>query len=301
MANKYLNPHSYLNFYKGRIRDPFLKKLIPDQKPAFLIVGAQKAGTSTLFNSLKQHPKLLGARTKEIRYFSREENYKRGDKWYMDNLKDLNNPFKRGLLYEATPEYLSHPDAAARIYKFNSDTKIIIILREPVKRAYSAWNMYRDFLVSRKTLPRVIDPVYFPKNGLAQEFYGESGFPSFEKTVASEMKKIQNNDERAPALLRMGIYLPQIERYCDLFGKEKVLVLGFKDLMTNEKEVLNKILLFLNLPESEWQFFNNLNERKKNARTYKKKIDPQINVTLEEFYRPHNEALFQYLGYKVNW
>lgn len=200
MANKYLNPESYRSFYRERLKHAFLKKIIPNQKPAFLIVGGQKAGTSTLFNSLTQHPKLLGARTKEIRFFSREENYQKGDAWYINDLKYLKKPFKRGLLFEATPEYLNYPLAAERIYKFNINTKIIIILREQEKRAYSAWNMYGDFLLSRKNLP-------------------------------------------------------QIERFHNLFGKEQVLILGFKDLVTKEKTVLNKILRFFNLPPKRLAVF----------------------------------------------
>ncbi|WP_310993580.1 sulfotransferase domain-containing protein [Aequorivita marina] len=266
-----------------------------------MIVGAQKAGTSTLFNSLAQHPDLLGARTKEIRYFSRKENFQKGDQWYINNLKDLKKPFKSGLLFEATPEYLNHPEAAQRIYKFNKGTKIIIVVREPIKRAYSAWNMYGDFLVSRKHLPRVIDPAYYPNSNLAQEFYGNGEFPSFEEIIASEMKKIENNDNRSPAILRRGIYLPQIKRYLDLIGKEQVLTLGFKDLVTQNKTELNKILRFLNLPESDWQFLDSLGKKGKNARTYKKKINPEAKIKLEEFYKPHNDALFEYLGYELNW
>ena len=250
---------------------------------------------------MSQHPKLLGARTKEINYFSREENYQKGDKWYINDLKDLKKPFKRGLLFEATPEYLYNPKAPERIYKFNRDTKIIIILREPVKRAYSAWNMYGDFLESYRQLPPIIDPEYFPENNLAQEFYGKNGFPSFKEAVASEMRKIENRDDRRPALLRRGIYLPQIKRFHKLFGKEQVLILGFKDLITQNKEELNKILRFLDLQESNWQFLDRLSKKKKNARTYKKKIDYKIKTDLEEFYKPHNKALFEYLGDKVNW
>src|SRR5699024_6284407 len=189
MPNKYFNLKRYRNYYRSRIQKPLLKKMIPDQKPDFLIVGAQKAGTSTLFNNLSQHPQLFGARTKEICYFSRTKNYERGENWYIDNLKNHRQPFKKGLLFEATPEYLSNSKAAKRIH--------------------------------------------------------------------------------------------------DLFGKKKVPILDFKNLVKCKTEVLNKILVFLDLNETNWDFLKKLHGKGKNARSYKKPIQPDTKTELETFYKIH--------------
>ena len=70
--------------------------------PDFLIVGAQKAGTTSMFHYLNQHPQIIGAYNKEVGFFSRDENYKKGNKWYRQFFKDWRRPFGAKLYFEAT-------------------------------------------------------------------------------------------------------------------------------------------------------------------------------------------------------
>lgn len=278
-----------------------LKRVLPSSRPGFLIVGAQKAGTSSLFFYLGQHPALKESGLKETRYFSRDENYVKGERWYLDELKNLRQPFKKGILYEATPEYLYYLHVAERIYKFNQEMKILIILRDPVKRAYSSWNMYRDFTVSRYHLPYVFKTGYIKdrQNNIMKELYTTGEFPSFEEVVASEMEKIRTDSPLLePSFLRRGFYLPQIKQYHEYFGKENVLILGFNELIREKVKTLNKVLRFLHLEESNWGF---IDDEKKNARTYPEKMSQEMKSKLVEFYTPHNEALYEYLGTQYNW
>lgn len=273
----------------------------PGNTPDFILVGAQKAGTSSLHSYLNQHPNIIGSRPKEVRFFDNEENYAKGLKWYRRAFKDVTKPFKKGIYFEATPEYMYRSKVAERMHEFNPDMKIVMILREPVARSFSAWNMYRDFPIKFKKLPGGLDR-YDESNklyNLIRELYDVDEFPSFEETFISEQKKMaENSDLEEPSFFRRGIYLPQIKKYHDLFGHENVLVLGFSDLLENKRKVLNQVLVHMGMEESDWSF---LDEQKKNYRSYPVKMEDSMKEKLIEFYKPYNEELFDYLSFKPNW
>ena len=117
--------------------------------PDFYIIGVQKSGTSALYDYLIQHPCIYPVRTKEIRYF--DKYYKNGNNWYQVNFpfkihrhfvnKILGKPFVTG---EATERYIDHPRVPERIKKITPNAKFIVLLRNPVERAYSHWNMLKN-------------------------------------------------------------------------------------------------------------------------------------------------------------
>src|SRR5687768_12473294 len=92
-----------------------LRNLLPGNIPDFIIVGAQKAGTTSLHYYLKQHPKLVGSSPKEVRFFNADYNYQKGKNWYSKAFRDAKNPFKKGLYFEATPMYMYSSVAAERM------------------------------------------------------------------------------------------------------------------------------------------------------------------------------------------
>jgi hypothetical protein len=280
----------------------YVKKILPGNDPNFLIVGAQKAGTTSLHFYLSQHPKIVGSTPKEVRFFDRDDRYRLGRNWYRKAFIDVKRPFGAYKYFEATPEYLYRLDAAERIYKFNPDIKIIILLREPVKRAYSAWNMYRDFLDSGKPLPSVFNNGYIhdTENNIMKELYQSGIFPTFEQAVRADIAKYKTSSPlQEPSFIRRGVYYPQVKKYLDVFGAENVKIIAFNDLLNERKiETLNEILSFIELPPSEWKF---LLDEKKNVRSYPGKIEQDLEIELHEFYRPHNEKLFELLNKNLNW
>lgn len=280
----------------------FLKGFLPGQSPNFIIVGAQKSGTTSLHYYLDQHPDITGSQPKEVRYFDRDENYYHRDQnWYEKAFIDIKRPFKGGHFFEATPEYLYRKSVPERIYNYDPNMKIIILLREPVARAYSSWNMYKSFPSRPSGLPKVFYSGYYEDkdNNIMKELYSSNTFPSFELCVESEMKKIKLNSElEEPSFLRRGIYLPQIKRYHKYFGRGQVLILGFKDLIQYQEKTLNEILDFLGIQKNDWSFLNN---KKRNSRSYGEKINKQTETYLKDFYAPYNEHLYQYLEKKINW
>lgn len=137
--------------------------------PDFLIIGAQKAGTTALYHYLIQHPQILPNKTyKEVHFFDKSENYVQGIGRY---LKDFPNRLNKGtrLTLDATPEYLFYSQVPRRIIQSLGEVKMIVLLREPASRAYSAWNMYYSFA----NLPLKIqdaDPRNFSE-AITQELY----------------------------------------------------------------------------------------------------------------------------------
>jgi hypothetical protein len=243
-------------FSSSKYINKLIEKVVPAHKPDFIIVGAQKAGTSSLFYYLSQHPKLSASQRKEVAFFNRDENFKKGVRWYQNAFKDPHKFIGSYLHFESTPAYLYHSHVAERIFNYSPQIKIIAVLREPVERAFSAWNMYRDFS-TKDSLPKRLQTsrINGTESSFLKEFYSSETFPDFEACVESELTKIKENSEiEEPSFIRRGIYYPQVKRYFDLFGKQNVLIIGFRDLFSNQKNTLNSILSFLGLPESDWNF-----------------------------------------------
>jgi hypothetical protein len=112
--------------------------------PDFIIIGAQRCGTTSLYNYLTQHPLILSALRKEVHYF--DNNFHKGVSWYQAffPLISLRNGYAKilsidnsHLTGEATPYYLFHPLTPKRIAGLLPQVKLIVILRNPVDRAYS--------------------------------------------------------------------------------------------------------------------------------------------------------------------
>jgi hypothetical protein len=141
-----------------------LKRLITSPlrlKPNFIIIGAQRCGTTSLYNYLTRHPSILPARVKEVHYFD----YKsyRGLLWYKANFPMLTHKLKRYIKQktiitgEASPFYLYHPHAFKRIAQVLPNIKLIVILRNPVDRALSHYihevnNLKKEWLSFDKAI-----------------------------------------------------------------------------------------------------------------------------------------------------
>ena len=114
----------------------------PGPLPGFLIIGAQKSGTTTLFAMLGTHPQLTRPTDKEVHYFSLH--YERGEAWYRRH-------FKGEIAFEASPYYIFHPAAPERIRATIPNAKLIAILRDPVQRSISHY--FHSVLKGHETLP----------------------------------------------------------------------------------------------------------------------------------------------------
>jgi hypothetical protein len=299
-SNPFLTFHLYILRTLVTVRK-LIKNLLPGHLPEFIIAGAQKSATTSLHYWLGQHPELVGSRPKEVCFFDRDLNYEKGISWYKKNFINTRNPLGRYKYFESTPEYLYRDYVPERIHQLNPKMKIVILLRDPVQRAFSAWSMYQFFKTKTK-LPQALHESYITgmDNNIEKEFYGGKEFPSFAEVIEADIQKFETGSVlREPSIVRRGIYADQVKRYFDIFGKDQVLVIGFKDLTQEKKiEKLNAILKFVGVSPSTWDF---LVDEPRNSKKSMERIDDKSAQKLTQFYEPHNKRLFDLIGFKPNW
>lgn len=275
-------------------------------KPAFLIIGAQKAGTTALYYYLADHPQILPAREKEVGFFVPElvadwpehpnhhilctpsgtafddpRSYRTAAAWYHRHFPLPHELGRERLTFEATPEYLYYPRAAERIFRYEPRMKLVALVRDPVERAFSAWNMYRNFGDYRPW-------IYAPRKEVRD----------FDLAVREEIDEIVCNETKnGPGYVRRGLYYDQLVRYFELFDRRQIVVLHAEDLRANTRTVLNDVLRFLGLPEyshrREWEPML--------VGRYEQLIPDSSLRLLREFYRPHNAKLYQLLDRDFGW
>ncbi|MFB9721279.1 sulfotransferase family protein [Planobispora longispora] len=259
--------------------------------PDFLIVGSKRGGTTSLWNYLVQHPLVMPMfpESREIKspwYFY--VNYAKGDAWYRSHfaterrLDQMERKYgTRPLTGEACPYYMYYPPVAERVRERMPDAKIIISLRDPVRRAYSH---------------------YWERVDAGTEKL------SFEEALAAEPERLRGEAERMAAdpyyyseahdfhsYRDRGIYLPQVQRWLELFPRENILIIAAEDLYRNEKETFAEVIRFLGLPEWELPIARRHNYLPAPP------MNPETAAELADFYRPHNEALFRFLDRKFPW
>lgn len=262
--------------------------------PHFMIIGAQKAGTSSLFHYLAQHPAVTGSTTKEVGHFHNNRHLGK-------SIEDYRNHFigpRSQVYFEATPLYLYYPGVAAEIHKHYPAMKLIVLLREPGKRAYSAWNHYRDIFESGKYKKAILGKSPLPGNHLADKLFRDrTSFPSFRECINIELDMIANDSGFEPGILRRGLYLQQLEEYWQYFSKDQLLILGFKDLVENLDTTLEKVTEFLGLDAMDSA---TIAKEPRNQRNYSEPINAEDREFLNAFYEVPNQELITAVG-SINW
>ncbi|CAK8723034.1 hypothetical protein GMJAKD_12260 [Candidatus Electrothrix aarhusensis] len=252
-------------------------------EPDFLIIGAQKAGTTVLHSYISCHPDITRPVNKEAHFFDIDENYNRGYKLYYKNFSLPIWMKAHQITFEATPDYLHDVLVPSRIHKYNPNIKMIIVLRDPVKRAYSAWNMHHNL---------------FPNH---PKHYWLADDRSFEQAVEDD--KYFRLDERDPKQhVNRGKYVEQLENYFKFFSKDQILILDNEELNENLEKTLAKVYDFLGIKEVK---LRDLNIEKNifwdNKGFYSKAIGADLEKMLYAFYRPYDERLEELLGRKFSW
>lgn len=224
MGNKRIN-------YKRIVRR-FIIRLGYYSRPDFMIVGAQMAGTTGLYDNLNKHSKISSSKKKEIHYFGTDSKYdrKRLNEYHIF----FNPPYtvpKGTQLFEARTCYMYHPEGAQRLFDYNPHLKLITRLRNPTKRAFSAWTMFHHHY-SEVTLRRLYDPRIFSE------------------AIHEELQRLEETDIRNDYLsyVKRGIYYPQVKSLMDTFSKENLLFMESGFLQKHHNVAVAKVLNFLGLP-----------------------------------------------------
>lgn len=238
--------------------------------PDFLIIGAQKSGTSRLFRLIKQHPDVLPALQKEIHFF--DHNFDKGAKWYKAHFPLIKNG---KMAFEATPNYIYHKLVPERISITLTEAKFILVLRHPVKRAYSHFQM-----MQRRPA------------GSEQ---------SFEAAVGKEIRLLEELKGELPLVSKHGYlaksrYDLQLQQWLKHIQPERIHILQSEDLFRNQQEEMDKIFAFLGLKSIALQE----SKARINKGEYEK-ISPDTEALLNEYFRPVKEDLIKLLGKQFDW
>jgi hypothetical protein len=254
-------------------------------KPGFLIVGAAKAGTTSLFRYLCAHPQIVcPSNVKELNYFSNEDNYAKGLGWYLTAF-----PYKlnhsRHLTFEATPHYLYYTEAPKRIRDDLGDIKIIVSLREPSTRAYSSWKMFNSF-----------------SNNKQKHLRDQYDDRTFSEAISNEIDNQAPPELKRHKYIDYGLYEPQVRRYFDRFGRENVIVFDYNRLF-EPFSLMDKITNFLSIKPYPEEISSNTFYQKYN-RSKISDVSEEDRATLNFLYRyfiPHNISLYKLIGEDFNW
>jgi Sulfotransferase domain len=246
--------------------------------PDFLIIGAPKAGTSSLYAYLVQHKAILPASRKEVHYFDRFLD--RGLNWYRAHFPLalwMNLLSARRITGEATPNYLASPAVAAAAHDLLPEAKLIVLLRNPVERAYSHYY----FAIARQRKAR----------------------HTFDEAIRIEMQKLEEADSAASRLaaapyLMHGHYAENLERWFNCFPRSQFLILQAEVLFREPKLVLSEALQFLGMPDDGLE---KANYRAENVGKKPDRISAEMRAILQDYFRPLNERLYKLLSQTFDW
>jgi Sulfotransferase domain len=254
--------------------------------PDFLIVGAQKAGTTSLWSYLNDHPNVDPCIVQETGFF--DKHFQRGTQWYRMHFPVANRkcngegPAARRITGESTAHYMLHPLAAERMAQVVPTAKIIVLLRNPVDRAFSHYQM--KVRVRQEPLPF------------------EDAIEAETERLDGEMEKIlADTTYRSSTFGRYsysarGIYVDQIRRLQQYFPAEQLLVLESGRFFKHTAQVFQQVLDFLGIPRWEHPGFGN-----RFPGRYQEKMSEATRRKLLDFFAPHNERLFAHLGVRFDW
>ena len=251
--------------------------------PGFLIVGAQRCGTTSIYRALSEHPAVLKpVLHKGVHYF--DMNYERGPFWYRAHFPLAASGCRTGgLAFESSPYYMFHPLAAKRIAADLPEVKLIVLVRDPVERAYSAHahELARGF--ETESFERAIDLE-------SQRLHGEAD------RIATEVGYLSHSHQHHAYVAR-GRYAEQLSRLERLFGRGLVHVVDAGDFFAKPEPIYDGVLEFLGLAGSGRGYpeFERHNARPRSP------MAKSVRRKLHEHFVPYDERLTRWLDQVPSW
>jgi hypothetical protein len=249
------------------------------KKPDFIIIGAQKCGTSTFFHHLKRHPDLRLPGKKELHFF--DDHFTDGIQWYLNYFTGHNSPGVPFCTGEASPYYFFHPLVPTRIYQTYPGIKLILLLRNPVNRSYSQYqHMKRKGRISL-SFEHCIHLESKILEGRKEDFYKE-----------------ENHSDlmyRRFSFLARSRYAEQLSAWYRYFPKEQIHIIRSEDYFSNPEQIFNEVFQFLELPS-----FLVKVSRKHRSSDYPP-MKPETRQLLQEYFKPFNQQLYQLVERDFNW
>jgi hypothetical protein len=240
--------------------------------PDFLIIGAQKCGTTSLYYYLTQHPDIVPATQKEVHFF--DLNFHKGIEWYQAQFPLKTNP--QQLTGESSPYYVFHPCVPRRIYQLFPNIKLIVLLRDPITRAWSHYHHEVRLGFENLSFEQAIKKESERLNGEVEKLLINETYYSF-------------NHQHYTYLAR-GIYSEQLERWMSYFPQQQCLILKSEEFYKNPAQTLKQVFKFLEVPvyPLDYSIHYNIGDYPP--------LSSETQQWLISYFQPYNQTLQEKFG-----
>ena len=245
--------------------------------PDFVVIGAQRAGTTSLFRTLRGHPHIVASFRKEVHYFDLQHR-SHGLNWYRAHFGFPSSSHIQG---EATPNYLAFSGVPQRMHDVLPEAKLVVLLRHPIERAQSAWR-------------------YRTRDGLEHR--------SFSDAIHEEENDTRTHSERVRdaktarqdlamqfAYLEKSRYAEHLERWLTVYPTEQLHIMRSEDLFEQPDVAMEKLMVFLDVDPDLAPPYPHANA------TTPTSIDEGDRRWLVEYFAPHNQKLEDLTGMSFGW
>lgn len=258
--------------------------------PDFLVIGAKRGGTTSLWRYLSEHPAVRPLfprpeNRKGMYYF--DEQFGRGDRWYRSHFPLRSRRDRRigsatpTVVGEATPYYLYHPLAPARAQAVVPDARILVVLRDPVERAYSHYKERGANDTESLSFAAAIAAEPDRLRGEADRILAEPGYVSFAHRHCSYVDQ--------------GRYAPMLERWFTAFGRDRVLVEISEEMYADPQATFDRVTDHLGIRPHA------LRDTSAHNAEPAQELDPATRAELTALLAPAVRATEELLGRELPW
>lgn len=265
--------HTQTHLYHPKLVDNYWD-INQNREPDFFVIGGMKCGSTALYKYLCQHPQVLPPLLKEIHFF--DEHYEQGINWYLAHFPSIasGQTFLSG---EATP-CLGAPNVWQKIAHSFPQIKLLVLLRNPVDRAYSHYHhIARRYGVNHEFEEAILADL--TNQQLRQRMLED----------ANAYKEVKSS------YISLGLYVYWLQEWLKFFPPQQLLILNSDDLNSQTAQTMQQVYDFLGLPHHELPHY-----AKENSGSYLP-ISDSLHQQITEYYQPHNQKLEAFLGRKFAW
>jgi len=252
--------------------------------PDFIIIGAQKSGTSSLYYYLSQHPYLIPPSQKEVHFFDgglnpNVDNFNKGQAWYQSHFPLKRHNRNNQKAFEASPLYIFNPLAPQRISELIPEVKLVAILRNPMERAISHY-------------------FHEKRRGLESLSIMEALLAEEERLKPVNDKQDYKSDIFIHHTYKSrGLYHEQMKRYLEYFPMSNILVINSETFFTQPDDTLRRVFQFVGV-DTEFAVHD---LKPRNVGSNRTDIDPSVFEYLENYFQFHNQELYELIGENYGW
>ena len=251
--------------------------------PDFLVIGAKRCGTTSLFYHLPEHPCISKSPHDNMGFFN--DNFHLGVNWYKSffptifTRNKIKSEFGNFLAFDVTTTYMEEESTANNVYQIKPNMKIIVILRNPVDRAYSQYHLSLREKAEKRSFEDAME-----------ENMNELNKESHERYEIKPKFSVEENN-----YLKKGLYAQQLRHWLNIFPMESMLILSTEEFESKQQVIYNKIFEFLNISQFEVK-----NTEKMEKGSYPQ-MKSETRSLLLDYFRSHNNELFKLINKKFDW